>query len=129
MKRRNFLSLLGIAPIAAKLGWIKPAAAEPALAVSKDAFAMVAADLPMPPLFAIGDIVSFGGVYARNPMTREVTKHPLHFVITHHVEGKMQLMPVPRTEGFYANCNKQPFGMPTMMMPPLDRVHHWNRHE
>lgn len=75
MKRRQFLQTLG-AVMAACLVPSVPAA--PAITP-----AMVdALTAPNPALFAVGDVITFKGRYAFNPITRQPTDRLQTFVVT-----------------------------------------------
>jgi hypothetical protein len=86
MNRREFLTALGVAAAAVSVNGIpvpelEAAAAAPAAASYLDG------------AFQVGDVITFAGRYAVNPVTREATGHLQQFVVTAVVENGVNLVP------------------------------------
>lgn len=110
MKRRNFPSMLGLAPLAAKLGWAKTSPMTPPLALKKEAFETVAKDLPLD--YRAGDWVVYPKVFSVNPVTRQSTGHLLIFTVVSVQNGIPLLQPSAIANGQYQNVTQLPEGMP-----------------
>lgn len=96
MNRRNFINLLsaGIAGAAIdpeQFGWTK----------TKTIFIPPAQSIYSPKsinivnAFIVGDVLSFAGRYARDPITHQPTKHLQYFIVTATNENGFDLKPVP----------------------------------
>lgn len=118
MKRREFLQSLGLAAGAVAVNGLNLGTL--AQTNGPDAFNALGADIH------IGDVLTFEGKFARNPITREYTEHLQRYVVTAVQGDSIALIPNPDPPLTRENRERPEFA-PLRPKQPTHTAKNWER--